>query len=157
MAKSVFYSFDYSTDVNRVQLVRHIDALKGQPLLKGQDWEKVRKSGNAAIERWIAEQMKGKSAVIVLIGSGTAGRPWVRHEINKAWTDRVPLLGVKIHGLSSFGLTGRAGANPFSKKEIPVFDPTVRNASQRIDSTATYNKLVEQLPTWATKGAVRPR
>ena len=30
MAKSVFYSFHYERDVNRVQLVRNINALEGQ-------------------------------------------------------------------------------------------------------------------------------
>ena len=36
MAKSVFYSFHYERDVNRVQLVRNINALEGQPLLNSQ-------------------------------------------------------------------------------------------------------------------------
>jgi hypothetical protein len=41
MAKTVFYSFHYERDVHRVQLVRNIDALEGQPLLNSQEWEKV--------------------------------------------------------------------------------------------------------------------
>jgi hypothetical protein len=38
MAKTVFYSFHYDRDVHRVQLVRNINALEGQPLLNSQDW-----------------------------------------------------------------------------------------------------------------------
>lgn len=37
MAKTVFYSFHYERDVHRVQLVRNIDVLEGQPLLNSQD------------------------------------------------------------------------------------------------------------------------
>ena len=75
MAKSVFYSFHYDRDVHRVQLVRNIDALEGQPVLNAQDWEAVRRQGDQAIEKWIDEQMKYKKAVIVLIGAETANRP----------------------------------------------------------------------------------
>lgn len=32
MVKSVFYSFHYHRDVHRVQLVRKINALEGQPV-----------------------------------------------------------------------------------------------------------------------------
>lgn len=34
--KTVFYSFHYERDVHRVQLVRQIGALEGQPLLGAQ-------------------------------------------------------------------------------------------------------------------------
>jgi MTH538 TIR-like domain (DUF1863) len=89
--------------VHRVQLVRNINALEGQPLLNSQAWEQVRKRGKQAIENWINEQMAYKKAVIVLVGRETAGRPWVNYEIERAWSIRKPLLGVRIHGLSSFG------------------------------------------------------
>lgn len=37
--KTVFYSFHYGRDVHRVQLVRQIGALEGQPLLGAQQWD----------------------------------------------------------------------------------------------------------------------
>ena len=74
---AVFYSFHYEHDVNRVQLVKNIGAVEGQPLLNSQGWEQVRRGGDAAIEKWIDDQMKWKSAVIVLIGKETSTRPWV--------------------------------------------------------------------------------
>lgn len=51
MAKTVFYSFHYERDVHRVQLVMSLNALEGQPLLNSQEWEKVRRGGDAAIEK----------------------------------------------------------------------------------------------------------
>lgn len=157
MAKSVFYSFYYDRDVHRVQLVRNINALEGQPLLNSQDWESVRRGGDAAIEKWINEQMAYKKAVIVLIGQETAGRKWVNYEINKAWSDKKPLLGVHIHGLSSMGSVDRPGRSPFNASSgIPIFDPTVTTWDGKIDSKATYNKLAENLEWWSSQGKIRP-
>lgn len=155
MSKTVFYSFYYDRDVHRVQLVRNIDALQGQPLLNSQDWEKVQSLGSQAIERWIDDQMKYKRAVVVLIGQQTADRPWVKYEIQKAWNDRTPLLGVRIHGLSSMGQVDQPGADPFeaaglSRWGIPVFDPT------RTDSQSTHAALRLNLAAWADRGVRRP-
>jgi len=159
MAKTVFYSFHYERDVHRVQLVRNINALEGQPLLNAQTWEEVRKKGRKAIEEWIHEKMAYKKAVIVLIGKETSTREWVIYEIEKAWTDRKPLLGVRIHGLSSFGSIDKAGANPFDVakgvKNIPVFDPTQTDIWGEIDSKATYHKLAQNLEYWSSLGITR--
>lgn len=157
MAKTVFYSFHYDRDVHRVQLVRNINALEGQPLLNSQRWEEVRRKGKKAIEDWIDEQMKWKKAVIVLVGKETAGREWVNYEINKAWKDKKPLLGVRIHGLSSLSDgPDSAGSSPFNPQfSIPLFDPTKTDAFGRIDTKATYNALAANLEFWSGQGIVR--
>lgn len=157
--KTVFYSFHYKRDVNRVQLVRNINALEGQPLLNAQDWEAVRQRGQQAIVAWIDEQMRYKRAVVVLIGQETASRPWVIYEIEKAWKKRTPLVGVRIHGLSSFGNADRAGANPFDKASgvsgIPVFDPTSTDWRGNIDTQATYANLSSNLESWVAQAKAR--
>ncbi|MFE3552183.1 TIR domain-containing protein [Streptomyces kronopolitis] len=159
MPKSVFYSFHYKQDVHRVQLVRNINALEGQPVLNPQKWEEVRRRGEQAVKKWIHEQMAYKKAVIVLIGKNTASRSWVIYEIEKAWADKKPLLGIRVHGLSSFGDVDSAGADPFAKAaglgSIPIFDPTSRDWNGRIDSQATYRKLSENLENWSTQGAIK--
>ena len=156
MAKSVFFSFHYDRDVHRVQLVRNINALEGQPLLNSQKWEEVRKKGDYAIKNWIDAQMAYKNAAIVLIGKQTAGREWINYEINKAWADKRPLLGVRIHGLSSMGTVDGPGVSPFtSASGIPVFDPTVTDAWATIDPRATYKRLTENLESWSSLGVTR--
>ena len=159
MAKSVFYSFHYEREVHRVQLIRNINALEGQPVLNSQEWEEVRRQGDQAIKDWIHSQMSYKKAVIVLIGKQTASREWVIYEIEKAWRDKKPLLGIYIHGLSSLGQVDSMGANPFDKVEgvsgVPVFDPTKRDWQGNIDSKATYNTLVRNLEIWSGQGKVR--
>lgn len=159
MAKSVFYSFHYDQDVHRVQLVRNINALEGQPVLNPQEWEKVRRGGEPAIKRWIHDQMAYKKAVIVLVGRYTASRPWVIYEIEKAWADKRPLLGIRIHGLSSLGNVDAAGSDPFGKAggvgSVPIFDPTSRDWTGKIDSKVTYNKLRINLESWSSQGATK--
>ncbi|TDN42289.1 TIR-like protein DUF1863 [Curtobacterium flaccumfaciens] len=158
MARTVFYSFHYKQDVHRVQLVEKIGALEGQPILNSQDWESIQARGENAIQEWIDDQMRYKRAVVVLIGRYTSQRPWVRYEIEKAWADQRPLLGIRIHGISSMGSVDAEGANPFDVADvpshsIPVFDPTRRDWAGNIDSKSTYNYLVENIESWSAQGA----
>jgi hypothetical protein len=160
MAKTVFYSFHYKRDVNRVQLVKNINALEGQPVLDSQEWEEVEAGGKAAIEKWIDEKMADKKVVIVLVGKETAGRPWVKYEIQKAWADKKPLLGVRIHGLSSMGDVDAIGGDPFVNAGltgIPIFDPTVRSANGTIDTKATYKKIEDNIEAWSSQGAINTK
>lgn len=114
MAKSVFFSFHYARDAWRVQQVVKMGALEGQPILNPQKWEEVKRRGDQAIKNWIAEQMKYKSAVVVIVGAQTAQRPWVKHEIASAWDNHKPLVGVRIHALADGnGQTDTQGADPF--------------------------------------------
>lgn len=157
--KTVFYSFHYERDVSRVQLVRNINALEGQPLLNAQEWEEVLGRGQQAVVDWIDNEMRYKRAVVVLIGQETASRPWVVYEIEKAWQEKKPLVGVRVHGLSSFGSIDRPGANPFDKASgvygIPVFDPTRTDWSGNIDTKATYANLANNLESWVAQAKAR--
>jgi hypothetical protein len=116
MARKVFYSFYYKEDASRIQQVVNMGAVEGQPLLGGQKWEAVEKGGDAAIQRWIAEQMKGKTCLVVLVGTNTSKRRWVGYEIKKAWGDKLGVVGIRIHGLKDLatGSTSARGASPFA-------------------------------------------
>jgi hypothetical protein len=120
VAISVFYSFHYERDSFRVQQVLQMGALEGQTILNSQEWEQVKRQGSAAIEKWIDGQMSYKRAVVVLVGAETASRSWVDYEIRKAWADRKPLVGIRIHGLSNGSSTDRPGANPFGNVQLPL-------------------------------------
>ena len=70
MAKSVFYSFHYDRDAWRVQQIIQMGALEGQPILNAQQWEEVKRKGDAAIEKWIAEYPPHWGPVVVPVGAG---------------------------------------------------------------------------------------
>lgn len=160
---AVFYSFHYGRDVHRVQLVRNIGFIEGQPLLNAQEWEAVRARGSSAIAAWIDEQMKYKTAVVVLVGRETASRPWVQYEIQRAWDIKKPLLGIRIHGLSSMGTVDSIGPDPFThisgfegrNPGLEIYDPTVRDWSGSVDSKATYQNLANNIRDWTARGRVR--
>ena len=63
------------------------------------EWETITKGGDAAIKKWIAEQLHGRSCTVVLVGSETAGRNWINHEICESWNRRIGAVGIRIHGL----------------------------------------------------------
>lgn len=100
MARRVFFSFHYDHDVRRVVQVRNswVIRLKGeaQPFFDSAEWETVKKKG---IDKWIEEQLAGTSVTVVLIGSQTYDREWVRHEIKRSYELNKGILGIYIHNI----------------------------------------------------------
>ncbi|UQR61841.1 TIR domain-containing protein [Bradyrhizobium sp. C-145] len=123
MARKCFYSFHYVPDNARASQVRNIGAIEGNRPAPDNDWEKVTKGGDDAIKRWIAEQMKGRTCCIVLVGSATANRKWINHEIIKAWDNGLGVVGIHIHGLKNLN-----GDSPFS-----VIDHSLKEAAPEKD------------------------
>lgn len=152
MARRVFYSFHYKDDSHRVQQVKNMGKVEGQAILSSNEWEQVKRGGDSAIERWIADQMTGKSCIVVLIGSKTAGRKWVKHEIKRAWVDRKGLVGIYIHNLKNLdGNQSSRGRNPFEdftvggqnmSSIVKAYDPTGTS------STAVYKNIEDNIATW---------
>jgi hypothetical protein len=119
MARKCFYSFHYKPDSWRASKVRNIGVIEGNQTVSDNDWEKITKGGDAAIEKWIDDQMSGKSCNIVLIGANTAGRKWINYEIIKAWNDKRGLLGINIHNIThSNGTQCGKGSNPFQSINV---------------------------------------
>ena len=89
MARRCFYSFHYKPDSTRASQVRNIGTVEGNRPATDKDWETVTGGGDAAIKRWIAAQMKGRSCTIVLVGANTANRKWITTKSSnhgmKAW------------------------------------------------------------------------
>lgn len=114
MVRRVFYSFHYAADAQRAALIRRMGRVEGNPPATDIDWQRVVGGGDAAIERWIAEQMRGRACLVVLIGTNTADRRWINHEIRRAWAAGMGIVGVDIHGLElPNGQVSPRGASPF--------------------------------------------
>ena len=159
MAKrQIFYSFHFDNDVMRVQQVRNIGVIEGNEPVSKNDWEEVKKKGEDSIKKWIDDNMKYKSCLVVLVGKDTASRPWVDYEIRKAWDDKKGVVGIYIHNLKcpikvKAGETGTCaqGANPFQnigmkngKKlsdYVQCFNPSSSDAYN--DISKNLNALVE--------------
>ena len=115
MARKAFYSFHYKPDASRAAQVRNMGVVEGNTPVSDNGWETVTKGGEAAIKEWITKQMHGRSCTIVLVGTDTANRKWINHEIIKSWDDEMGVVGIHIHGLKNLdGKVAKKGNNPFS-------------------------------------------
>lgn len=135
MARRVFFSFHYERDIWRVSQVRNSWLTKPDREAAG-FWdaatrEQIKARGNAAIKKWIKNNLKGTSVTVVLIGKETSSRRWVRYEIEESIAKGNDIIGVRIHQLRNkdsqtdrpgsldFGLVD--GEHTFSEL-FPVYD-----------------------------------
>lgn len=150
MARKVFYSFHYEKDVFRVQQVRNIGKLEGNLPATPNNWEEIKRKGEKEIQKWIDDNLSGKSCLIVLIGEYTAKRKWVRYEIQKAWNDGKGVLGIYIHNLRDPKEgKGIKGSNPFD-------DFTFKNGNKlssvvkchNPNPNDAYNDIADNIEKW---------
>ena len=145
MTRRVFYSFHYKPDSWRAAMVRNIGNIEGNSPASDNDWEALRRGGDAAIKRWIDGQMNYRSCTVVLVGSNTANRKWINYEIVKSWNDGMGVVGIHIHGLEDMNSqTSCKGTNPFSfvthnvsnrplSSIMKCYDPAGRSSRERYD------------------------
>lgn len=120
MARRAFFSFHYENDVWRANQVRNSWVTKPDRESAGftdaADFEEVKKGGDAAIKKWIDNQLSGTSVTVVLIGSETSERDYIKYELQKSYAKGNGLLGIYIHQLKdSNGNKSTKGSNSFGE------------------------------------------
>lgn len=153
--KQVFFSFHFDNDVMRIQQIRNIGVIEGNTPVSVNEWEEVKKKGDNAIEKWIDDNMKYRSCVVVLVGEETANRKWVKYEIKKAWKDGKGLVGIYIHNIKC-PRDGKCsqGANPFDQF---TFEDGKKLSSvvkcHNPNSYDAYNDIAENIENWIESAA----
>lgn len=154
MARKCFYSFHYKPDNWRVSTIRNIGVIEGNQTVSDNDWETVTKGGATAIEKWIADQMYGKSCTIVMIGEATADRKWIDYEIKKAWNDKKGVLGIHIHNiLDKERNKSNKGKNPFAGFTLNGGTTPLSNVAMAYDppywdSKDVYSYIADNVEGW---------
>lgn len=152
MARRVFFSFHYKPDNWRASQVRNIGKVEGNSPASDNDWETVTKGGDKAIKKWIDDQMHGRSCVVVLVGTKTAGRKWIKYEIEKAWNAEKALVGIHVNKLKNVhGNTATKGRNPFSDfmvDGVPMTQLVKCYTPSGTTSTAVYQSISDNIETW---------
>jgi hypothetical protein len=156
MARKVFFSFHFANDFARTQQVRNMNILEGNSTVTANNWETIKQSGDAAVKKWIDDNMHGKSCVVVLVGSNTAERKWVKYEIKKAWEAKKGVLAIHVNKLKDLnGNTSVKGANPFDSVEITQDGKlyTIGNAGYiktpaGTNSKETYATIADNIDSW---------
>ena len=99
MARKAFFSFEYEHDVWRANGVRNSWVTQGKEaagFVDAAEFEEIKKGGDAAIKKWIDDQLNGTSVTVVLVGSHTCSSRWVEYEIEMSKHQRKGLLGIDI-------------------------------------------------------------
>ena len=128
MARRVFFSFHYERDVWRANQVRNANVVAGADVagfFDHSEYEDAKKAGADAIRRMIDRHLENTTVTVVLIGSETAHRTWVRYEIDQSIRRVNGLLGIYIHHLEDRdGMTSTRGDKPAVplSVEFPCYD-----------------------------------
>ena len=152
MARKCFYSFHYDPDNWRASQVRNMGVIEGNQPVSDNDWESVKKGGDQAIRNWINGQMSGRSCTVLLIGANTAGRKWIKYEIEKTWNDKKGIVGVYIHNLKNKdGYQAARGANPlldFNLNGTPLSSIVRAYDPPYSSSVDVYDYIKKNLSAW---------
>lgn len=130
MARKVYFSFHYDRDIARVQIVRNswhfYPANRPLGWIDRGLWEEAETKGDDAIKALIDEGLNDTGVTVVLIGTQTAHRPWVKYEIEQSIQRGKGLLGIYIHDIPAFGkVSDPRGPNPFIPYQPPAYGQTI--------------------------------
>ncbi|WBY16112.1 TIR domain-containing protein [Erythrobacteraceae bacterium WH01K] len=154
MARNVFFSFHFDNDYWRTQTVRNIGSIDGQSFCNKNKWEEIKQEGAAAIEKWIDENMTGKSCVVVLVGSQTSERKWVQKEISKGWNKNKGVVAIRIHKLlDSDGKAGSFGSNPLDEVSLTSSGKKLSSVAKIYNpsgstSKEVYKSIADNIEDW---------
>jgi hypothetical protein len=104
MARRVFFSFHYDNDIWRANQVRNSNVVAGSDVagfFDHSEYEEAKRAGAEGIRRMILRHLNNTTVTVVLIGTETANRPWVKYEIEQSINRKSGLLGVYIHHLKN--------------------------------------------------------
>ena len=124
MARRCFFSFHYQDAIDfRANVVRNHNVTKDDNggFFDASIWESTKKQGDIALKRLINGGLDNTSATVVLIGSQTYARRWVKYEIMKSIERGNVVLGIHINGIRDRQGTTRAqGPSPFDYLGLQV-------------------------------------
>lgn len=146
MPRRVFFSFHYQRDIWRVNIVRnHAKVKSGYQEAGYWDcslWESTKRTGENSLKRLINSGLQNTSVTVVLIGTETSERKWVKYEIEKSYERGNGILGIYIHNVKDrTGKTDLKGHNPFDSF-------TVEQPSRFSYIPKTYVSMSQIFPTY---------
>lgn len=160
MVRYVFFSFHYERDVWRANQVRNSWVTKPDRGTAGfvdaAAFEEIKKKGDAAVKKWIDDQLSGTSVTVVLIGAETSSRPYVDYEITQSH-GKNGLVGIYINNLKDQNQrTDIMGNNPFDKFYITESDGSKKYLSSLYPTYDWINNNgYENLGKWVEEAARR--
>lgn len=120
--RKVFPSYDWD-DVMYVNQIINLPIVMGVNnvgFMKNVPNEEV-KSCDAAIRRWIDNNMVGCSCLVLFVGERTYQSRWVKYELEQAISKGMGLLKIDITGMTTGYRTSRQGIDPIAYHHLETF------------------------------------
>lgn len=135
MARRVFFSFHYENDVTRSMVVRNSWTIRGKEqagFIDKAEFEKIKRNGDAAIKKWIDNQLIGTSVTVVLIGAETLDRKYIQYEIEQSYKRGNAILAVKVGSIKDFS------------QKTSINQSLIKIVGHKTDSSALwFNEIVD--------------
>ncbi len=102
MLRRVYFSYYFVQDIERFYVVRNSWAfhdIEEANIIDTAEFERIKQSGDKTVYQWIDDHLVDTSATVVLIGTETLNRPYVKHEILESYKRGNAIIGVYIHNV----------------------------------------------------------
>ncbi len=119
MARRVFFSFHFDHDVWRANQVRNSNVVLGADVagfFDHSEYAEAKRYGQEGIATMILRHLDRTTVTVVLIGTHTASRPWVKFEIDESVRRNNGFLGIYIHHLED---QNKLSSAPGPKPDVP--------------------------------------
>jgi hypothetical protein len=125
MAKRVYFAFHYQDVIDfRANVVRKhnfVEGVKSAGYYDYSIWEEAKSNSPSALKRLIDAELENTTVTVVLIGSDTWMRRWVRYEIFKSIQRSNRVLGIHINSIKGKDeKTKPLGPNPFNNLAFEI-------------------------------------
>ncbi len=125
MSKRVYFGFHYQDVIDfRANVVRNHNFTGGVEAAGYYDhsiWETAKNTNPLALKRLINSELENTSVTVILIGTDTWSRRWVRYEIMKSIERGNRVIGIHINAITGKNQqTKPLGPNPFDNLKIEV-------------------------------------
>jgi hypothetical protein len=125
MPKCVYFAFHYQDVLDfRANVVRNHNFVEGVESAGYYDysiWEDAKNTSPLALKRLIGAELKNTTVTVILIGSDTWARRWVRYEIFFSLKRGNHVLGIHINSIAGKDRkTKPLGADPFNNLAFEI-------------------------------------
>jgi hypothetical protein len=155
MARRTFFSFHYNADVTRANVVKKSWVTRDREdagFFDSSAFERAKRTNDDTLKAFLNREIDGSSVICALVGAETAGRRWVRYEIQRGIWEAKGLLAVRIHTIKNFNqLTTTAGVNPFDVLGVYVEENRVKlverpSAADKWYYSSDFTKVIPRWP-----------
>ena len=121
----LFLSYHFEADYWRVAQIRNrllVDEdMRVQAVLESATWDELKKDGHSAVETFIENQLRAASVALILFGTETATREWVRYEVMRSHQLGLGVIAIDIHRIRDRnGQIAKPGPNPLSLWQVEI-------------------------------------